>query len=40
MAPDFYSTAEASQDHYLGMMISKAIRTGEIEITEKQPWTP
>jgi predicted dehydrogenase len=38
-APDFYSLAEASQDHYLGMMISKAIRTGEKVVTENQPWT-
>lgn len=36
--PEFYSLAEASQDHYLGMMINKAIKNGEMVVTEKQPW--
>jgi len=36
--PEFYSVAEASQDHYLGMMIEKAILTGEIVETQRQRW--
>jgi len=36
--PSFYSLAEASQDHYLGMMINKSILTKEKIITETQPW--
>jgi hypothetical protein len=35
---DFYSLSEASQDHYLGMMVSKALNTGEKIITETQSW--
>ncbi len=35
---DFYSVPEASQDHYLGMMIAQAARTGERVRTERQPW--
>lgn len=37
--PDFYSLQEASQDHYLGFMIQKAIETGQSVHTEKQPWS-
>ena len=36
--PDFYSVSEASQDHYLGMMIAEAARTGETIRTTHQPW--
>ncbi|KRF10081.1 oxidoreductase [Paenibacillus sp. Soil766] len=36
--PEFYSLAEASQDHYLGMMIEKAIMTGETITTSKPYW--
>ncbi len=36
--PDFYGLAEALQDHYLGMMIEQAIRTGETVETVRQPW--
>lgn len=36
---DFYSLAEASQDHYLSLMINKAISTGEKVETESQPWS-
>lgn len=34
----FYSLAEASQDHYLGMMIDLAVKTREIIKTTKQAW--
>lgn len=36
--PEFYSLAEASQDHYLGMMITVAVTTGEKVVTSRQPW--
>ncbi|MGG1515362.1 Gfo/Idh/MocA family oxidoreductase [Paenibacillus oryzisoli] len=36
--PSFYSLAEASQDHYLGMMMEQAIATGETVTTERQIW--
>lgn len=36
--PDFYSLAEASQDHYLGMMIEQAIRTGETVKAVPERW--
>jgi hypothetical protein len=36
--PDFYSLAEASQDHYLSLMIDKAVRTGEVALAEPQAW--
>ncbi|QGQ98072.1 gfo/Idh/MocA family oxidoreductase [Paenibacillus psychroresistens] len=36
--PSFYSLAEASQDHYLGMMIDRAVETREIIQTNKQAW--
>jgi predicted dehydrogenase len=36
--PDFYSVPEASQDHYLAMMIAEAARTGDSIRTERQPW--
>jgi hypothetical protein len=34
----FYSLAEASQDHYLGMMIDRAVETHETIQTKKQSW--
>ncbi len=34
----FYSLAEASHDHYLGMMISKAVEAGTPLVTTDQPW--
>ncbi|MEM3265235.1 MAG: Gfo/Idh/MocA family oxidoreductase [Thermoplasmata archaeon] len=34
----FYDLAEASQDHYLSLMIYKAIKNKAKVITEKQPW--
>ncbi|MFA9559735.1 Gfo/Idh/MocA family protein [Evansella sp. AB-rgal1] len=36
--PSFYSLAEASQDQYIGLMIEKAIHTGETISTIEQPW--
>jgi hypothetical protein len=36
--PAFYGLPEASQDHYLGMMIERAVRTGEVVRTTPQPW--
>jgi len=37
--PEFYGLAEASQDHYLSMMIEQALATGEPVRTSLQPWT-
>jgi hypothetical protein len=36
--PDFYGLPEASQDHYLGLMIERAILSGETVQTVRQPW--
>ncbi|BBI35853.1 Gfo/Idh/MocA family protein [Cohnella abietis] len=36
--PSFYSLAEASQDHYLAMMIEHATETGTIVKTNQQIW--
>lgn len=36
--PEFYSLAEASQDHYLGIMMRKALDAEATVITETQPW--
>jgi hypothetical protein len=36
--PGFYSLAEASQDHYLGMMIQKAVTSNEAIQTSTQNW--
>ncbi|MNH40721.1 hypothetical protein D3C79_1020770 [compost metagenome] len=36
--PSFYSLAEAAQDHYLALMIGRAIETGETIIAERQIW--
>jgi hypothetical protein len=36
--PEFYGLPEASQDHYLGTMIERAVRTGEVVRTTRQPW--
>lgn len=36
--PGFYSLAEASQDHYLGLMIKRALDTNTTVSTESQPW--
>ncbi|NOU96130.1 gfo/Idh/MocA family oxidoreductase [Paenibacillus sp. LMG 31456] len=36
--PDFYGLPDASQDHYIGLMIEQAITTGETVKTSIQPW--
>ena len=36
--PSFYGLPEASQDHYLGLLIDQAVRIGEAVRTERQPW--
>jgi predicted dehydrogenase len=36
--PGFYSLAEASQDHYLGLMVDEAVETGKTVLTKRQPW--
>ena len=36
----FYSLAEASQDHYLGLMIDRAVREDRPVRTETQCWAP
>jgi predicted dehydrogenase len=36
--PSFCSLADAAQDHYLGLMIDQAVKTGEKVIADRQPW--
>lgn len=36
--PEFYSLAEASQDHYLALMIDRAVKNNEKIKTVTQPW--
>lgn len=36
--PSFYELPEASQDHYLGLLIERAAQSGEAVTTEMQPW--
>lgn len=36
--PNMYSLAEASQDHYISMMIERAIASSEAVTTTLQPW--
>ena len=36
--PGFYSLAEASQDHYLQLMVRRAVSSGETITTSPQPW--
>lgn len=38
--PEFYSLAEASQDHYLQLLMKQAIATGEAVTSVRQPWAP
>ncbi|MFX3635349.1 MAG: Gfo/Idh/MocA family protein [Candidatus Pristimantibacillus sp.] len=37
--PSFYSLAEASQDHYLALMMEQAINEGKEVVTSHQIWT-
>ena len=36
--PDFYSLAEASQDHYLSLMMERALTSSQSVSTTRQPW--
>jgi len=36
--PSFCSLREASQDHFLGLMIAQAVQTGEAVVAARQPW--
>jgi len=36
--PEFYSLAEASQDHYLQLLMQQAVTTGEVVTSTRQPW--
>ncbi|NOJ58862.1 Gfo/Idh/MocA family oxidoreductase [Arthrobacter sp. 260] len=38
--PEFYSLAEASQDHYLQLLMRQAVATGEVVTSSRQPWAP
>lgn len=37
--PDFYSLAEASQDHYLSILMDQAVKSGQAVTTQSQVWS-
>ncbi|TDG00933.1 Gfo/Idh/MocA family protein [Paenibacillus piri] len=37
--PGFYGLPDASQDHYLGLLLAQAIETGETVTAVRQPWS-
>jgi predicted dehydrogenase len=37
--PDFYSLAQASQDHYLSLLMDQAVKSGQPVRTQAQIWT-
>ena len=37
--PQFYSLAQASQDHYLSISMDQAVKSGQPVQTQSQPWT-
>ncbi|MRN51536.1 Gfo/Idh/MocA family protein [Paenibacillus monticola] len=37
--PSFYSLAEGSQDQYLALLLEQSVNTGEVIISESQPWS-
>ncbi|WP_163877446.1 Gfo/Idh/MocA family protein [Paenibacillus favisporus] len=37
--PSFYNLSDASQDHYLGMLIQQAIQSGETVVSSRQVWS-
>ena len=37
--PDFYSLAEASQDHYLSLLMNQAVESGQTVKSESQIWS-
>ena len=36
--PSFYGLPEASQDHYLNLLIAQAVKTGQKVVAKSQPW--
>ncbi|MCR8631382.1 Gfo/Idh/MocA family protein [Paenibacillus radicis (ex Xue et al. 2023)] len=37
--PGFYGLPDASQDHYLGLLLEEAVQTGETVTAVRQPWS-
>ena len=38
-APDFYSLAEASQDHYLSLLMNQSVESGHAAQSQSQIWS-